>query len=477
MTAPSAASDRSSALDFLYGRINYERTSHIPYHSCDFKLDRMWRLLAGLGNPHLTVPAVHITGTKGKGSTAAMISSVLREAGYKTALYTSPHLERLEERFVINGEAISETELTSLAAEVSPVVAEMDRCLIADDGQPMGPTFFEITTAMAFLHFARQRAQIAVLEVGLGGRLDSTNVCQPEVCAITSISFDHMKQLGNTLAAIAGEKAGIIKAGIPIVSGVMASEPRDTIAQRAAAVSAPLFQRGTEFDFRATQLPAKNEQTSSTNQKFDYFEPAGCEIPTVAGLEIGLFGRHQLENAAVAVATLQRLVERGWNIPAPSLRRGLAAATCPARIELLGRHPWIVVDVAHNVASMQALGAELHSRFPARKKTAIFATSRDKDLAGILRALLPAFDTVVLTRYINNPRALETAELLSLAQNILAESTSSAEQRWTNLVMQPTPAAAWNYAKSLSAPSDLICVTGSFFLAGDLLPIIRSAAR
>ncbi len=252
---PSVPAHENSAADFLLRRINYERTPNVPYLSGEFKLDRMRRLMSLLGDPHLDLKAIHIAGTKGKGSTAAMVASVLCAAGYRAGLYTSPHLERTEERIVIDGQACPPDKFLALAAQVQPAVERIDEESAAHG--EMGPTFFEVTTAMAFLHFAQANVAAAVLEVGLGGRLDSTNVCRPEVCIITSISFDHVKQLGNTLALIAAEKSGIIKPGIPVISGVIDPEPRDVIAARAAELSAPLIQLGIDYDFSPPLPPGE----------------------------------------------------------------------------------------------------------------------------------------------------------------------------------------------------------------------------
>jgi dihydrofolate synthase/folylpolyglutamate synthase len=287
MSATPLVSDYSSALAFLLDRVNYERTMQIPYRAAGFKLDRMRRLLALVGDPHLAVRAVHIAGTKGKGSTAAMLASVLQAAGYRTGLYTSPHLERIEERIAIDGRICPEEAFVALAAELQPAVERLDHEALASELG--GPTFFEITTAMAFLRFARQRVDCALLEVGLGGRLDSTNVCQPEVCVITSISFDHMRQLGNTLAAIAGEKAGIIKPHVPVVSGVVLPEPRDVIAAQAAALDAPLYQRGIDYDFtRPSDEIASRSHSHEWTESFDYREPASEPTYELTGVALGM---------------------------------------------------------------------------------------------------------------------------------------------------------------------------------------------
>lgn len=453
----SVVCDYPSALAFLLGRVNYERTTNIPYRSAEFKLDRMRRLLALLGDPHLGLKAVHIAGTKGKGSTAAMIASVLTTAGLRTGLYTSPHLTRTEERMSIDGVDCPTESFVALAAELEQAIERLERDA---DPEMAGATFFEVTTAMAFLHFARAGVAAAVLEVGLGGRLDSTNVCNPEVCVITSISFDHMRQLGYTLAAIAGEKAGIIKPGVPVVSGVLPEEPRLVIAQRAAEVDAPLWQRGVDYEFNTRQargLPHGGES-------FDYFEPAKQPRFRLEGVELQLLGEHQAANAAAAICAVNRLRDRGWNISEAALRQGLAAARTPGRIEIVAARPTVILDVAHNPASIEALLAVVRQRWPERRRVLVFASSKDKDFAAMLRLVLPAFDAIVLTRYLHNPRAAEPAELLAAA------TAAGVDSRPIETLEDPVEALA--RARQLAGPDDLICITGSFFLAAELRPLV-----
>jgi len=458
--------DRASALEFLLGRINYERTSTIPYCSAEFKLDRMRSLLSLLGDPHLALRAVHIAGTKGKGSTASMIAAVLSAAGYSTGLYTSPHLERLEERFLVGGRQCEENRFVRLAAEVQAAVVELDRIASAAGDSTARPTFFEITTAMAMLHFAQCNVDAAVLEVGLGGRLDSTNVCCPEVCLITSISFDHTRQLGNTLRAIAGEKAGIIKPGVPAVSGVLADEPRSAIRSAAAEQGAPLLERGCDFD----AVPRHGEpRAESIGQLFDYWENTAEGRWSLADLHLPLLGQHQAANASAAIAALRQLVRRGWSISDDAIRWGLAAARCDARIEVIRRRPNVILDVAHNVASIQAIVEVLREEFPSGRRALLFASSRDKDVPGMLRLLLPEYDHIVLTRFVTNPRAVAVEELHSLARETLVD----ARGRQSEIVIEPDPVAAWRHARQLARPEDLICITGSFFLAAELLPHVR----
>ncbi len=465
-------SDRDSALEFLYSRINYERLANVPYSLEAFKLDRMQLLLARVGDPHLALRAVHIAGTKGKGSTAAMIAAVLQGAGYKTALYSSPHLERLEERFVIDGNCISAADFVGLCAELVPVVKRMDEEGLSG-GIGAGLTFFEITTALGLLFFARHNVEIAVLEVGLGGRLDSTNVCRPEVSVITSISYDHMKQLGSTLAEIAREKAGIIKHGVPVISGVTADEPRQVIEQIADEQQAPLSLRGRDFDFANV-----SSSDDARGERFDYWESspqAGLSAHGVNGLlsglrsvEISLLGAHQCANAAVAIATLRQLSPEKWDIPEAAIRQGLLAARCSARIQILGRNPTVVLDVAHNGASVRALVDVLQKQFPRQRPTLIFASSRDKDVAAMMQVLLPACETLILTQYVTNPRAMETAELAAIAREVAGQLSQDAA---AEIVVEPSPAAAWRRACQVNR--GLVCITGSFFLAADMAEVMR----
>lgn len=453
MLTHSPVTDRASALEFLHGRINYERTSQIPYHASDFKLDRTRRLLSRLGDPQLAYPALHIAGTKGKGSTATMVAAVLGAADYKTGLYTSPHLERLEERFVINGATCSESDFVRLAAEVADAVAELDA---SPQAEVRGATFFEVTTAMGFLHFARQRVDLAVLEVGLGGRLDSTNVCRPLACAITSISLDHMKQLGSTLPEIAAEKAGIAKPGVPLICNVVSSKPRETIHRIAANVGAPVRQLEADFGF-----------TSRPNQRLDYWDRFTDRSYRLEDIELAMPGAHQAANAACAIALLRQLSPADWSIPERAMRDGLATARCAARVEVISERPLIVMDAAHNAASVTALLQSLEALGVSPRRLLIFGTTRDKDLPGMLAPLLQQFEHVIFTRYVSNPRAVPAEELAELARSILAGTP-------TNVVIESydTPLAAWNRAQQLQPRFDATCITGSFFLAAELRSLI-----
>ncbi len=458
--------DYDSALAFLYGRINYERTLSVPYRTSAFNLERFRDFLNSLGNPQQQLPAVHITGTKGKGSTAHLVAAILAAAGLNTALYTSPHLERLEERFVIAGEPIATNEFVRWMAHLQPLVEDSDRAAEARGDRAL--TFFEVTTALAFLAFVDHRVDIAVLEVGLGGRLDSTNLCRPLVCGITSISFDHMKQLGNTLAAIAREKAGIIKPGVPVVSGVMDGEPRDVIREMSVTAGAKLWQRGEDFDFRFHAAGSNGE--SIAPGLIDYRE-GECEW---RDLSLAMLGAHQGANAATAVALVRRLAEQGWPVTEAAIRAGLQNGKCPARVEWIPGSPPIVLDTAHNPASITALLDSLPPRTDAKTpRVLIFAASQDKDVRAMLTLLLPQFDVVVLTKYVHNPRSTEPSELKSLAEQISAANGSERSE----LVTVDDPLAALIQAKNWPSPPALIVITGSFFLAAELGAAARSGNR
>ena len=452
MTTLPAIVDHDSAMQFLFGRINYERTTLVPYKSSHFKLDRMRRLLAGLGDPQLRLPAVHIAGTKGKGSTAGMVAAILRQAGYRTGLYTSPHLEAVEERLNVNGLCCPPDAMVGLLSRIQAVVEGLDA--EADATGTAGPTYFEITTAAAMLYFAEKSVDVAVLEVGLGGRLDSTNVCLPEVCAITSISFDHTRQLGNTLTAIAREKAGIIKTGVPVVSGVTKTEPAAAIASAARAARSPLL-------LLARDLPTRyrGKDDGRWQETFDYVD-AELSLPQ---LRTALIGRHQTENAAVAVAAVRQLAKRHWSISEANIRQGLSAAFCPARIERFATTPVTILDAAHNVASVQALVDVLRTQDADKSRTLVFATNRDKDARGMLERLLPQFGQVFLTRFSDNPRFADPEMLAQVARQCDTNA-------FVTVVAEPLE--AWQSALHRTPGDGLICVAGSFFLIAELRPLL-----
>ena len=448
--------DYQDRLEYLYSRLNYEWLG-MPRIPAELKLGRMRRLLRALGDPHLGLPIVHIAGTKGKGSTAVMMAAGLSASGVWTGLYTSPHLHRLEERFVIDGRPAEPAEIVALVDDVREAVdrveAEDIRC------QECRLTFFEITTAMGLLHFARRNVGAVVLEVGMGGRLDSTNVVHPRVSIITSISFDHTRQLGNTLGAIAYEKAGILKRGRPAVSGERAGEAGEAIRRVADQRHCRLLELGENFEFEA--IPPSRPITRPS--------PFQVAVKTWrrdwGTLVLPMLGPHQAHNAAVALAGFDALaeVEPRLSVGPADVARGFAALEWPARVEILGDRPLLVIDGAHNGASAEALAATLLECFPNVRRTLVFGTTRDKDLRGQLQALLPLFDEVIATQYVENPRALSPETVVS-AVLMLAGRTA----HLTN-----DPAEALDLARGLTGPEGLICVTGSLFLAAESRAAIR----
>ncbi len=442
-------------LDYLYGRLNYERLG-MPKTLADLRLSRMRRLLRKLGDPQRELRIVHVAGTKGKGSTAVMIASALTASGVRTGLYSSPHLHKLEERYEIDGQCITAAELVALADQVRVAVEEMET--EAADPRNLGATFFEITTAMALLYFASRRVGAVVLEVGMGGRLDSTNVVHPLVSIITSIALDHTRQLGETLAAIAVEKAGILKRSRPAVCGVQEPEPRDAIGRIAAERRCGLRQINVDFRYESFDpTPPLDGPTRGRVAVRTWRTDWGL-------LDVPLLGRHQAHNTAVALAGLDALAEAdpGLTVDREAVVRGFANLRWPARVEVMGRDPWLVIDGAHNVASAAALAETLQNCFPRTSRTLVFGTTRDKDLEGQLRALLPLFDTRIATRYVQNPRA------------VLPEETAAAALALDGRAMLVTqdPAEALEAALSLTPPDGLICVTGSLFLAAEARAIV-----
>ncbi|WP_439629770.1 bifunctional folylpolyglutamate synthase/dihydrofolate synthase [Gemmata sp.] len=434
------------AIAFWYGRINFEVRAAQP---ADLKLERMAALLRLLGDPHDRVRTVHVTGTKGKGSTCAMIAQVLRCAGYRVGLFTSPHLEHVEERVQVDGAPISRAELAARVTELAPAVRELEA------GSGPGISFFEIGTALGFLHFCYRRCDVAVVEVGLGGRFDSTNVCLPLVSVVTNVGLDHTAQLGNTLEEIAFQKAGIIKPRVPVVSGVTQPGPRDVVRRIAAEMRAPLWEVGQHFGSDSVARPGGQEVTVSTPHR------------TVTSLPLALLGTHQAQNAATALAALDLLRASGMPVSDAAVERGLATVRWPARIEPVSERPVVILDTAHNAPSAEALVRTLRDSFPgAGQKAVVFAVSADKQYQDITRILAGYFDRFYLTRYAN-PRAVPPEKLAAVLAEVAPGKAFTTHAK---------PADAWAAARAAAGVSDLVCVTGSVFLAGELRPLLAGSA-
>jgi dihydrofolate synthase/folylpolyglutamate synthase len=470
---------RAAAVDWLTGRINYERTAAIPYGERQLKLDRMRTLLVRLGQPDAELKIVHVAGTKGKGSTSAMIAAILTSAGYRTGVFSSPHLSRIEERFAVDGAPCSAAELVALVERLRPVVYALDAEAAQQGDLLGGPTFFEITTAIALVHFVELQVDAAVLEVGLGGRLDATNVCLPLVSVITSIYFDHTQQLGNTLAAIAGEKAGIIKPGVPVVSGVTQPEAREVIACLAHERGCRLIQAGDDFRCRY--------RFGAGSGAIDYRYLVAGQENDLEGVALAMRGPHQAANAAVALATIAELRQQGWCVSTDAMRGGLARAALPARVEYVSGEPAVLIDTAHNPASARALVAALEELPRIGRRTLILSVSRDKDVSTILRELVPCFDRVFVTEYQENPRAVAVDELEKGVRTVFRQSESESGHgqcaHGEKIVLTPflAPREAWDAACRSAEPGELVTVAGSFYLAAELRPLIlarqNAAAR
>jgi dihydrofolate synthase/folylpolyglutamate synthase len=447
------------ALAYLYSLSDFERGGPFSRNP-EENLPREARLLAELGNPQQDYSSTLIAGTKGKGSTAALIERVLREAGLRTGLYTQPDLHTFRERMRVNGRLISEEEVARLMQEVRAAVERVEQ------GHEFSPFItYEVATALTFLYFSRQHVEHAVLEVGLGGRLDATNVTQPLVSVITSISYDHMQILGNTLTAIATEKAGIIKPRGVVVTSAQAPEALLAIAAAAERQQARLVRVGpaegdlAQAEVEAGRLPTLSyryrlEERHREGQRFTIWTPDRA----YSSLEIPLAGEHQLENATAALATLEMLRERGIAWDEEALRAGMAAVRWPARMEVVGQNPTIVVDGAHNADSMQKLLRALRDSFSYRRLLVVLSVNADKDLAGIVQALA-GVDSAVLTR-MTNPRAASIEQL----QELFARYAPHVQ-----IYTAKGSAAAMNLALEVAASDDLICATGSLYLAAEAL--------
>lgn len=460
-------------LSFLGTRLNYERRG-MPEQR-ELRLDRMHLLLDLLSRPQRAYPIVHVAGSKGKGSTAFFLAAMLETVAPRVGLHTSPHLHRIEERFRING-ALAEPEvLAALMGELAPLVARIDTEL--EPAQP-GLTYFEITTALALWHFQRQAVDWAVIEVGMGGRLDSTNVVDPAVSVITSISRDHTRQLGETLPLIAGEKAGIIKPARPVVSGVTQPEARAVIEETCARVGSPLRQRGVDFDFRYQSLGRSGGEVEVRTWR-----------QTWPAVEIAMLGQHQAHNLAVAIAVLDVLADGGAAFDSARIARAARDVRVPGRAQVLPGDPTVVVDVAHNDASIAALiqtladvfGPRAAARPFAAPRVVIYGTSADKSWREMLAALVDQFDHVVLTQYLSNPRAVPPGELAAALERSPNAGSAS-------ITVAATPAEAWQRAQALAiapaassydAPAPaarlpgLVCVTGSFYLVAEFLELVE----
>lgn len=433
-------SNYRQALAYLFEKTDYEKEERVRYNVDTFSLDRMKKLLSLLGDPQAKISTVHIAGTKGKGSTATMLARMLESNGYSVGLYTSPHLVHIHERIVVNSEMIRDGDMLKLVNRIHAPVEKMSK----EDA----PTFFEIMTALAFMHFADRNVDIGVIETGLGGRLDSTNVIKPEVVGITSLSIDHKLQLGDTLDNIAMEKAGVLKKGVPAVTVQQEPAAMSVLKAQALAVKAPLSITGTDIDF-SYRFETSREHgphtricLSTSTSKFEH-------------LRVPLHGRHQAINCGLALALLDKLRSAGYEIDIEKAADGLHKVTLAGRMEMICDDPRIMIDGAHNAASVRALIHAIGQNIPYDSMVVIFGCNSDKDVVGMLTQLQYGADKVIFTRS-SSAKAVPPQDLADVYTEICGKMYQTSSSLGEALQL----------ARSAVGREDLICITGSFYLIG-----------
>ncbi len=431
--------DYIESLHYVLSFTNLAHMRHVPYEKRVWLLDRIQGLLDALGRPQDDFPAIHIAGTKGKGSTAAMIDSVLQAAGLRPGLYTSPHLHTFRERVRVNGELISRDAWIAQVQRIREVV----------DTLPLRPNTFDVLTALAFRYFADERVPIAVVEVGLGGRLDSTNVVHPVLTLITSLGLEHTAILGPTLQHVAREKGGIIKDGVPVIIAPQPPQAMEVLETIAAEHRARFIVLGRDWHYRLEAATREGIRVSVWN--------AGAAYENV---DVSLRGRHQAINAAMAIIALHTLRDMGWPVQEHHIRQGLKNVRWPARMEILQAHPTLLLDAAHTIESMTELAQSIERWFPGRRVHALFGVSQDKPIEALLSLLWPLAESVFITRS-EHPRAASPDFILQNMPDFPGPDV------YTYTRAEDALAAALTYA----APHDIVCTCGSIFLAAAIREI------
>ena len=427
------------AIDYLGSFVNYEKRSGYDYKG-SFRLDRMRKLAGLLGSPQNDIKSIHVAGSKGKGSTSVFVQSVLKEAGFKTGLYTSPHLVSFRERIRINDSLISEEDLSRLLEKVRAAVDRLDD----------KPSFFEVYTAIAYLYFKENNVDFAVYEVGLGGRLDATNIIEPLVCAITPISYEHTNILGRTLKEIASEKAGIIKKDSICVIAPQDKEALDAIKDILKKNNARSIIVGKDILFKELKAAEESERFSIFGLSDKY--------PI---LETKLLGSHQIVNAATAIGVIDGLKLRGITIPAKAIIDGIKNARWEGRLEVMSKRPLVILDGAQNKASASSLSIAIKKRFKYKNIILVLGISKDKDIKGILEELLPMAGTVILTKACIKERACEPSDIKRFI-----------DTKDKNIFLTSGVEEALAKAIALTAQEDLILITGSLFVVGEARDIL-----
>ncbi len=471
--------DYESALEFLLGRVNYETFRQMPYGEMRQNLGRLRAFLDFLGRPDSRFPVVHVAGTKGKGSTCAMLAAVFRESGRRVGCFTSPHLHSLNERFAINGVPCPNDRLVKIVQSLESQWHDWPGRHVAADhaNEQRELTFFEYSVLVAFEYFSRERVDLAVIETGLGGRFDATNICEPVLSVITSISFEHTEQLGDTLSAIAGEKAGIIKPGVPVVSGVLPHEGDDPLAvvrEVAARNHSELYEINRDFSI-----------VTHDDGSFDFrWHPGNAALRPIDDgtrvferLQLRLLGRHQRENAALVLASVILLRQQGQNVSDEAVRAALAGIEVPARVERISlpgdSGPCVIVDGAHNRASAEALLESLQAlvetrrdKSPVGRKILLFGSTLGKDIPGMFETLLPFFDELWLSQCSASPRAVPVGNLIEIA------NASPCKPR--KILAFASIDEATERMRRSTGENDLACVTGSLYFAAEARQLLLS---
>lgn len=431
------------SLDYILGFTDYEKLPSVLYSPANYDLRRMEGLLEGMGNPQRQARTVHIAGTKGKGSTAAMIASVLTASGLSTGLFTSPHLHTMRERIAVDGRPISREELARMVARYRPVIDALNH------SAPYGSlTTFEVLVALAFAYFREKGVTFQVMEAGMGGRLDATNVIHPQVSIITPISLDHVEVLGPTLEKIAREKSGIIKEGSPVVIAPQPPEAARVLARVCREKGANLIRVGKDITWEkgSSDLKGQSFRVRGRNESYS--------------LSIPLLGDHQLENAATAVAGLEVLVEQGFQVTPEGLSEGMARVSWPGRLQILQAQPTLVVDGAHNDASARRLRESLAQYFRWERLVLVLGSSIDKDIHAIVEELAPLHPVAIATSS-RHPRAMPSAQVAAEFQG-----------QGIEVEIVDTVPDAVTRALAMAGSSDLVVATGSLFIAAEVIEVI-----
>ncbi|ADL07456.1 bifunctional folylpolyglutamate synthase/dihydrofolate synthase [Thermosediminibacter oceani] len=427
------------ALEFIHGMNRF---------GIKLGLQKITRLLQLLGNPHEGIKIIHVAGTNGKGSTCAMIDSILRAAGYRVGLYTSPYLEVFNERIRVNGRNIPDEDIARLTEKVRKAIREME-------ARGWGvPTEFEVVTALGFMYFKEQNLDFLVLEVGMGGRYDATNVVTPLVSVITSISYDHQQYLGNTLEEIAREKCGIIKQGVPVVTAPQEPEAMRVIEDTCREQNCPLVKVEEKTRYRLLDWGLEGQVFSLQTSRNTY-----------DNLKIKLLGDHQLDNAATAVASVEALEHYGINITRQAVEKGLLEARWPGRLEIMGRNPDVLIDGAHNPSGVGVLKSAILKYFPGKRVILVIGILKDKDYLKMLEEIIPVADAVVATRP-DSPRALEPNELEGSIKSLNLE-------KMPEIYVREEVEEAIDTAYEIAGASDVIVFAGSLYLIGKVRSLLK----